>query len=394
VKEEDKSNLKYQISKISRKGIALFVVAALFLIPISATASTIDDLENQKKSAEQDAAEAQEKADQKAAELKSLNSQINEIEKQVAESENALATTQKDLDATQAIIDQLTTEIAVQEENYKNEKAKLHQVLTAQYMEGDTTSFIYTVIGSNSLSEIMTKEEYYQSINSQINTMMDQIAQTKAELAAKKEEQDKKKQELVEKKQEQESYNSLITSRKKQKEYLSGQASASRESYLAQVEKLQGDIHYLSNAIYAERQRLAEASNEHYVDGSSGYPYSSINSPDPWMFLTRQCTSYSAWKWNVAYGKSWYNTRPGSGSAWNWPALASDQGYSVSGTPRVGAIISWGKTGAMPYGHVAIVESVNANGTIDLSEYNWQPFAYSYRANVSPGYYGSYSYIY
>lgn len=383
-----------RLSSISQKGIALFVAFALFLIPITATASTIDELEKQKQQAAEEAENAQAMADQKAAELKSIDSQINEIAKQISESEKALAVTQKELDAAQTAIDQLTADIAVQEENYKNEKAKLHQVLTAQYMEGDTDSFIYTVIGSSSLSEIMTKEEYFDSINSQISLMMEQINTTKAELAAKKDETDKKKLELVEKKQEQESYNNLVTSRKKQKEYLSGQASSSRENYLAQVAKLQDEIHTISSAIYAERQRLAAASNENYIDGSSGYPYSSINSPDPWMFLTRQCTSYVAWNWNILKGKSWYNTRPGSGSAWNWPALASDQGYTVSSTPRVGGIVSWNKTSVIPYGHVAIVEKVNSNGTIDVSEYNWIQYAYSYRANVSPGYYGSYSYIY
>jgi|SRR3989339_648296 len=386
--------MRDRISKICEKGFAIVVALALFLIPITASAYTIDDLEKQKQEAAEEAENAQAMADQKAAELKSLDSQINEIGKQISESQSALDATQGELDATQAAINQLAADIAVQEENYKNEKVKLHQVLTAQYMEGDTDSFIYTVIGSSSLSEIMTKEEYYQSVNSQISLMMEQITQTKTELAAKKDETDKKKLELVEKKQEQESYNNLITSRKKQKEYLSGQASSSRENYLAQVAKLQDEIHTISSAIYAERQRLAAASNETYVDGSSGYPYSSINSPDPWMFLTRQCTSYVAWKWNVIYGKSWYNTRPGSGSAWNWPALASDQGYSVSSTPRVGGIVSWNKTGVLPYGHVAVIEKVNANGTIDLSEYNWLQYQYSYRANVSPGYYGSFSYLY
>ena len=98
---------------------------------------------------------------------------------------------------------------------------------------------------------------------------------------------------------------------------------------------------------------------------------------------------------NAVEGKSFYNTRPGQGSAWNWPALAHDQGFTVSGNPQVGAAISWEAGGlTSAWGHVAIVEAVNSDGTIDVSEYNWIKYSYSYRKNVTPSDYGSYSYIY
>lgn len=111
-----------------------------------------------------------------------------------------------------------------------------------------------------------------------------------------------------------------------------------------------------------------------------GYPYA--NSPpdirDQWMFYTRECTSYCAWVWNDILGIPWYNTRVGSGSAWNWPALAADQGYSVDLIPQVWAICSW-PAGEIfgPYGHVAIVEAIYNDGTFYVSQYNWWPYAYS-----------------
>lgn len=119
---------------------------------------------------------------------------------------------------------------------------------------------------------------------------------------------------------------------------------------------------------------------------TDGYPFASAdtNTVDPWGFYCRQCTSYAAWYFNAVEGLAWYNTRPGSGSAWNWPALAADQGYSVGSIPRAGAIASWDRGGMFgAYGHVAIVESVNINGTINVSEYNWIPYAYSQRNNVA-----------
>jgi surface antigen len=74
--------------------------------------------------------------------------------------------------------------------------------------------------------------------------------------------------------------------------------------------------------------------------------------------------------------------------------LAYDQGYSVNASPQVGAIVSWpaGILGA--WGHVAIVEGVNANGTINVSEYNWVRYSYSERYNVPYWNYGNASFIY
>ncbi len=44
---------------------------------------------------------------------------------------------------------------------------------------------------------------------------------------------------------------------------------------------------------------------------------------------------------------------------------------SVDKTPEVGAIF---QTAAGPYGHVGVVESVNPNGTITVSEMNYAGF--------------------
>lgn len=66
---------------------------------------------------------------------------------------------------------------------------------------------------------------------------------------------------------------------------------------------------------------------------------------------------------------TWYakNKRPDLpnrlGNGGQWVANAAAQGYATGSTPRVGAI-------AETSGHVAYVESVNPNGTINISEMN------------------------
>ena len=262
-------------------------------------------------------------------------------------------------------------------------------------MEGDDSSLTYALLSTGTLSDAVTKQEYYDSIKQQINDETARVQAMKDDLVEQKATQDQKMAELTKLKEQRQSYYNTTQSQLSYKNRLLSGTLAQKEDYLEQADALKAEVHSISDAIYSLRQQLGagEIIND---QGCGGYPYcnSTPDRPDPWMFLTRECTSYAAWYFNVMEGKDFVNTRPGSGSAYNWPALASDQGYSVSSTPRVGAIISWRQSSSMPYGHVAIVRGVNGDGTIDLSEYNWVKFKYSYRENVSPSRYGSFSYIY
>jgi len=60
--------------------------------------------------------------------------------------------------------------------------------------------------------------------------------------------------------------------------------------------------------------------------------------------------------------------------AYQWWSLARAYGFAEGSTPRVGAVMVMGAgmAGASASsGHVAYVESVNANGSFLISEMNW-----------------------
>lgn len=152
--------------------------------------------------------------------------------------------------------------------------------------------------------------------------------------------------------------------------------------------QLKGELDNVSAEIYEQRKALGGYTS----GGTGGYPWAnaSTNGVDPWGFYYRQCTSYAAWYFNSVEGKSFYSWRTlgvnQSSNSGDWAdGLAQNQGYTVSSTPRVGAIASWPAGGLNAYGHVAIVQAVNNNGTINVSEYNWIPYSFDQRNNVSPG---------
>ncbi len=56
------------------------------------------------------------------------------------------------------------------------------------------------------------------------------------------------------------------------------------------------------------------------------------------------------------------------GNAGEWFDDAKAAGITISSKPEVGAIAQWDVSGKRPYGHVAVVEQVNSDGTVLISE--------------------------
>lgn len=348
--------------------LIISLLTACFIVK-PAYASTLDDLTQQKKDLQDSIAANKQQ-------ISSIQDMISNIDSQTAATQKQTAITNQIIGLTNQEIADTQGQIEVTQKELDGKKTDLNETVVTYYENGAETSTLEVVVAADNLSDAIDETQYMQSIADQLDAQAQEIIKAKAELQAKKDDLEKKEADLENQKA------SLLD----QQRNLSIQASEKNRllnQTKSQQSQLKSDLDNVSAEIYAERKKQGGYS----TGGTGGYPFSGgdTNGVDPWGFYIRQCTSYAAWYFNAVEGKSWYNTRPGSGSAWNWPALATDQGYSVSGTPQPGAIASWPAGGLMGgYGHVAIVESVNANGTFNLSEYNWIPYSYSERSNVSP----------
>ena len=107
------------------------------------------------------------------------------------------------------------------------------------------------------------------------------------------------------------------------------------------------------------------------------------------------CTAYA---WGRAYELLGKKPNLSMHNANTWYSYNKQHNYYKYGTtPKVGAIACWNKN----YGHVAVVEGVNSDGTIRMSESNWSgrtnsSKAFRYFDRVNPySYYGQFQgYIY
>ena len=104
-----------------------------------------------------------------------------------------------------------------------------------------------------------------------------------------------------------------------------------------------------------------------YDPGSGVAPLSAGSANDHFAF--GQCTYYASLRYHELTGQ-WV---PWSGNAYQWTYEASRFGWVVSSKPRVPSIIVLqpGVQGAGWSGQVAIVESINPDGSISTSGWNW-----------------------
>ncbi|WP_160141117.1 MULTISPECIES: CHAP domain-containing protein [Cryobacterium] len=92
----------------------------------------------------------------------------------------------------------------------------------------------------------------------------------------------------------------------------------------------------------------------------------------PLGYYYRECVDFVAWRLNRDAGATsapwawtWGSLTPGGGDASSWSSAWSNHGWATGKTPVVGAV-AW-----FTYNHVAYVQSINANGSVVLEEYNW-----------------------
>src|SRR6266571_8076756 len=125
----------------------------------------------------------------------------------------------------------------------------------------------------------------------------------------------------------------------------------------------------------AQQAATATAVTQDGYDAGGGHTYAGLPTPPPGStsgdnFTYGQCTYYADMRYHqlTGYWVPW----GGNASQWAYGA-AHSSGWIVSSTPHVPSIIVLQSyvQGASYYGHVAVVESINADGSVHTSNWNW-----------------------
>ena len=290
------------------------------------------------------------------------SSSANLFQAKVQELNIEIAGRELEIAETTAQVEALTKQIAETEAKLKEEQSALAQLLIDMHFEGDAEP-IQILAGANSISDLAEKQARNEVVKTQISATAKKVKETKIQL-----EQDKAKVEQ------------LLEQQKAAKQELVNK----RAEQQALVAKYQNDANAYASVAKAaqEAQRAAErAEQAAHPERYSGSMYSGINTY-PWQGdcparqdaygtvwnghyiggYVCECVSYAGWKAYEAYGVyiAW-------GNAYNWDDRARALGYRVDHNPEADCI---GQEDGGRYGHVFWVESVNSDGSINVTEYN------------------------
>ena len=299
---------------------------------------------------------------------------VNELSVEIASQEAEIAQTEVE-------IKELKKQIYETELELEEEQEALAELLINMHFDNDSEP-IQILAGSNSISDLAEKAARGEVAKQQISASAMKIRDTKQQLEADKAEVE----ELLA--QQQEAKDALVAKRGEQQNL---------------VEKYQNDAEAYSEVAKAAQaaQRAAEkAEQEAHPELYRGSAYTGANTY-PWQGdcpekqdyygtvwngyyiggYVCECVSYAGWKAYEAYGVvlAW-------GNAYNWDDRARAAGYTVNHTPAAGTI---GQVDGGAYGHVFWVESVNGDGSINVTEYNNAYATYLYSGHSHYGDFGS-----
>lgn len=314
----------------------------------------------------------------KAAEQKgTYQGEVNRLASEVAQ-------IQAEINKNEEEILQLQIQIDAAEVKLNSLKTILSKTITKLYLESETTP-LEVLASSQSVGDFTNRQAQQDSVKKKVKVIADDVKVTKATLETNRRDAE------IRRTNNQARRDQVATMQAEQQAIVN--LWSGRESeYNAQATE--------NSRIKEEERSLRRAQNAAHGSGTisagdpgrGGYPEYLYNAcqdclVDPWGMYNRECVSYAAWKVHQAYGNMPY--WGGKGNAYQWIGNAHAAGIPVSSTPKAGVvgIATWGA-----YGHAIWVESVNSNGTINLSEFNWRVDGrYTERYNVNPS---EYTYLY
>lgn len=318
---------------------------------------------------------------------------------------DAIQKLQQQIDGLQASINanmdlqaQLQKQIAEAQGEIDRQRAILAEDVKAMYVDG-TPSSLEMLASSRDFSDYVDKQEYRSRVQNKLQDTLKKIAELQKQLQVQK----AKVETLIKDMQIQQGQ--LNADRAKQWELLNLNEQQ-QAAYDAQIKANNSRVAQLRAEQAAANRRLTGGTVSGVVAGDSsrgGYPASSPspwsgswgtnypldNTIDNWGMYNRECVSYTSWKVYSTYGYMPY--WGGVGNANQWPGNAARAGIPTGSTPRAGSVAVWN---VGYYGHVMWVEAVNADGSIWISQFN-----YDFRGNysemlVSAGMASNLTYIY
>lgn len=351
------------VSKLSFAARACLVAASILTLTAApfgpSTRVAADKYDDQIAAIQQQINGYNASADTLAKQADSLQTELNKMA-------NEQAQLQAQIQLNQTKYDQLQQQIDDTKKKIQDNKDALGQTLVDLYVSGDQSA-LEMLASSKNISDFVDQQAYQKNLRDDLKGKIATIESLQAQL---QESQKKVGQVLA----DQNAQSQALAAKEAERQQLIDQTRGQEDAYRALTSQKNSQISQLQAQQAAANARFTGGGS--YTAGTGpacggGYPGKWCNIPmdsvgDDWGMFNRECVSYTAFR-VAASGRHmpYWGNIPANAS--NWPANARAAGIPVGSTPHAGdvAIYMGG-----PYGHAMYVDSVNGNGTINISQYN------------------------
>ena len=374
-----------------KKKILASLLLSTVLVSQGAVLSSVKANTTDEKIAAQDS-----KISNLTAQQKEAQKQVDEIQTKVSAIQSEQEKLQSENEKLQEESKKLEGEIAELSKNIVARNESLENQARSAQTNGTATSYINTIINSDSITEAISRVAAMSEIVSANNKMLQQQKEDKKAISEKQVANNEAINTVIANQQTLADDAQALTT--KQAELKVAELNLAAERATAENEK--ASLLEKKAAAEAEAKAAAEAeaaykakqaSQQQTVAASANTTFaaqvqatsssSSSSSSDeessytPAATTVSQRPTYSSNASSYPVGQCTWGAKtlaPWAGDYWGnggqWAASAAAAGFRTGSTPQVGAIASWDDGG---YGHVAVVTAVESSTRIQVSECNY-----------------------
>jgi len=331
--------------------------------------------------------------------ISELTTQQKEAQKQVDEIQTKVTAIQTEQEKLQAENEKLQEEskklegeITELSKNIVARNESLENQARSAQTNGTATSYINTIINSNSITEAISRVAAMSEIVSANNKMLQQqkedkkaisekqvanndaintvianqqtLADDAQALTTKQAELKAAELNLAAEKATAESEKATLLEQKAAAEAEAKAAAEAEAAYKAKQASQQQTVAASANTTFAAQVQATSSSSSD--DDSSYTPAPTPVSQRPTYSTNASSYPVGQCTWGAKTLAPWAGDYWGNGG--QWAASAAAAGFRTGSTPQVGAIASWDDGG---YGHVAVVTAVESTTRIQVSECNY-----------------------
>ena len=327
------------------------------------------------------------------AQQKEAQKQVDEIQTKVSAIQSEQEKLQSENEKLQEESKKLEGEIAELSKNIVARNASLENQARSAQTNGTATSYINTIINSDSITEAISRVAAMSEIVSANNKMLQQQKEDKKAISEKQVANNEAINTVIANQQTLADDAQVLTTKQaelkvaelnlaaekataegekasllEQKAAAEAEAKAAAEAeaaYRAQQTSQRQSVAASANTTFAA-QVQATSSSSSSDDDSSYTPVATRTTSRPTYstnassYPTGECT------WGAKTLAPWAGDYWGNGAQWATSAAAA--GFRTGSQPQVGAIACWNDGG---YGHVAVVTAVESTTRIQVSESNY-----------------------